>query len=255
MLWLCLLGPTHTTIKHRLGRSRWPLVECLYFFLSSPGFSGRRGEVGDPGFVRCRRHGGVTDPGQAEHPHRRLPVLQLLQGNDRKWEHDHYLWSSRAPSHLRPFQIRHGMCCTRRDNFFFFLQNESVKFNVKLWPLRQYKQTLQPDTEWTMQVKLTLCPSSLGYSIPEKTKPDPLIVHVVTWFLLKMWKSPLIVLSPSGKCSTNNILCERAQRFSFIQTFFWGIVCLSCERNNISKNTLNLWWSKVKCYHHPSWTQ
>lgn len=44
-----------------------------------PGFPGGRGEAGHPSAVRRRGHGGAADPGQAEHPHLRVAVLQLLQ--------------------------------------------------------------------------------------------------------------------------------------------------------------------------------
>lgn len=47
--------------------------------LLCPGFPGGRGEAGHPSAVRRRRHGGAADPGQAEHPHLRVAVLQLLQ--------------------------------------------------------------------------------------------------------------------------------------------------------------------------------
>lgn len=60
-------------------------VYFFYFFCQ--GFPGRRGEVGDPSFVRCRRHGGFEDPRQAEHSYLRLSVPQLLQRTPPQWEH------------------------------------------------------------------------------------------------------------------------------------------------------------------------
>lgn len=54
-------------------------LNSVFVFFFCKGFSGRRGEVGDPSSVRCRRHGGFKNPRQAEHSYLRLPVLQLLQ--------------------------------------------------------------------------------------------------------------------------------------------------------------------------------
>ena len=62
------------------------LIAALWLLFSSLGVPYCRGEAGDSRPAGCGGHGGLTGSRQTQHPHLRLPVLQLLQRTLCQWE-------------------------------------------------------------------------------------------------------------------------------------------------------------------------